>query len=137
MDVTLMIRKESIVLTAIDLMNEFGVQALSTKEIAKREGISEGAVFKHYPRKSDLVLAVLDYFSKYDKDIYEAIEKRGLKPKEAIAYVIDAYATYYQGYPAITAITQAYDEMRYSPVLVGKIDAILRTRLDAFRKLVE
>lgn len=130
-------RRESIVFTTIDVMNEYGVQALSTREVARREGISEGAIFKHFPKKKDLIMAVLEYFSKYDEDIFNSIKTKNLESKEAIFYFVEIYTTYYQNYPAITSIAQALDEMRYNPELEEIVKSILNNRLEFLTKIIE
>ncbi|PKM95220.1 MAG: TetR/AcrR family transcriptional regulator [Firmicutes bacterium HGW-Firmicutes-1] len=130
-------RRESIVLTTIDVMNEYGVQALSTREVARREGISEGAIFKHFSKKKDLMIAVLEYFSKYDDDIFSSTKIEKLESKEAILNFVDIYTTYYQNYPAITSIAQALDEMRYNPELEEIVKSILNNRLEFLTKIIE
>lgn len=45
-------RRESIILATIDAISECGVQAISTKDIAKKQGVSERVIFKHFPTKS-------------------------------------------------------------------------------------
>ena len=137
MSPALIMRKEHIILTTIVVMNEQGVQAVSTKEIAKREGISESAIFKHYPKKADLIIAVLNYYSQYDQDIFESSRLKDLSSKQGIKYIIDKYATYYQSYPEITVVTQAFDEMRYNPYLEEKVRDIINSRLNILRVLIE
>lgn len=132
-----MIRKEHIVFTTIDVMNEQGVQAVSTREIAKREGVSESAIFKHFPKKSDLIIAVLNFFSQYDQDIFESSRIKNESSIQAIRYIIETYATYYQNYPAITAISQAFDEMRNNPYLEEKVQSIVNSRLDTLSALIK
>jgi len=133
---SLILRKEHIVITTIDVMNEQGVQAVSTKEIAKREGVSEGAIFKYFPKKADLIIAVLNYFSQYDQDIFDS-SKQNQSPKQGIRYIVETYATYYQNYPEITVISQAFDEMRYNPYLEQKVKNILNSRFDILKILVK
>ncbi|PKM49558.1 MAG: TetR/AcrR family transcriptional regulator [Firmicutes bacterium HGW-Firmicutes-7] len=137
MQLTLLHRKESIVFTTIDVMNEYGVQALSTREVARREGITEGAIFKHFPRKKDLLIAVLDYFTKCDEEIFNEIIENKLMSKDAIICFVDIYTTYYQNYPAITSIAQALDEMRCNPELEDKVKNILNNRLEFMIVLIE
>jgi len=88
-------RKERIILTTIDVINEYGIQGISTREVAKRQGITEAAVFKHFPRKVDLLNAVLDFYAQYDKDI----SMSSLQQKDylqAIFYFVTRYAEYYE-----------------------------------------
>lgn len=136
MGINLLHRKESIILTTIEVIDEFGFHGLSTREVAKRVGISEPAIFKHFKTKSDLILAVLDHFSQYDLDIIESIRTKKLKPVEAIVSFIDTYATYYENYPAITALTQYYDILRSDPKLSEKITSIHLTRKDFIYQMI-
>ncbi|ATW26103.1 TetR/AcrR family transcriptional regulator [Candidatus Formimonas warabiya] len=130
-------RKEGIILTVVDIINELGIQGLSTREIARRQGISDGALFKHYKTKNDILLAVLDYFAQYDSDILQSIEVLELKPKEAITYFVNAFAEYYENYPAITAIDQAYDVLFCDPALAVKVKNIYTDRTDFIQKTIE
>lgn len=117
-------RREEIILTAIELIHERGIQGLSTREIAKRQGISEGTIFKHFKSKNDLLIAVLEKYSQYDADIIQSVRLKGLKPREAIIYFINAYAEYYENYPEVTAILQAYDVISCDPQLEALIKKI-------------
>lgn len=137
MAISLLHRKDSVILTAIEIIDELGIQGLSTREIAKRQGISEGTLFRHFKNKSDIILAVLDYFAKYDNDIFQSVKLKGLKPKEAIVFVIDAYVTYYENYPAITAMTQIYGVLSCEPDFAARIKAILDMRKSGLKALVE
>jgi len=128
MDNPLLDRKSSIILATVDVIERFGFQGLSIREVAKIVGISEPAILKHFKTKNLLVLAVLDYFSKYDSDIMHSIEAKKMKPIEAVIHFIDAYAAYYENYPAITAITQSFDLLRIDPFFSEKVQSIYFTR---------
>ena len=130
-------RRESIVLNAIDLINEFGIHSVSTKEIARRLGISESTIFKYFPKKNDLIMAVLEQFSVYDNDIFNTAINTMSNPKEAILFCLDSYLAYYENYPAITAVFQAYDVLRGVPELEQKAKSIFQNRLAATKKLIE
>jgi AcrR family transcriptional regulator len=130
-------RKESVVLTAIEILDELGIQGLSSKEIAKRQHISEGTLFKHFKSKNDIILAVLDYFSQFDFDIMESIRIRQMGYVEGITYFITVYAEYYENYPAITALVNGYEILRWDKELCERYKSILHKRSDFIRMLVE
>ena len=136
MELNFLDRKDRIILTTIDIMNEFGIHSVSTKEIARREGITEAAIFKHYPKKNDLYIAVLNYFSKYDNDIYQSVKLKQLNPIDAIIYYVDLYSSYFQSYPALTAISHSLDELRYNTALDEKVKEIINTRIDFFAEYI-
>lgn len=129
-------RKEYIILHAIDLINENGIHNVSTKEIAKRLNISEGLVFKLYPRKSDLILAVLDHFCMYDKDMFYSALERHDNALEAIRFYINSYMIYYENYPAITAVYQAYDTLKGDAILEQKARDIYFGRIDYYTRMI-
>jgi AcrR family transcriptional regulator len=58
MDNSLLHRRERIILTAIDIINELGIQGLSIREVAKREAIATSSIFSHFKSKNELILAV-------------------------------------------------------------------------------
>lgn len=121
-------RKDSLILTTIEVLDELGIQELSTREIARRQGVSEATLFRHYKTKNDLLLAVLDYKSKYDSDIIASARIKKLSLRDSITYFITSFAEHYQNYLAVTAILQAYDVLASEPLLAGKIKNLFFTR---------
>ncbi len=129
--------KEMIILATIEVINEYSVHDFSTREIAKRVGISEPAIFKHFKTKKELLLAVLDHYSVYDKDIIQSIKVKNMDPVDALIYFVDTYTNYYQNYPAITVITQNYDLLRKDPDHSEKIKSIMFSREHFMMELIE
>lgn len=53
-------RKAQIVKVATQLFAKNGFKGTTTREIAKKAGISEAVIFKHFSRKEDLYKAIID-----------------------------------------------------------------------------
>lgn len=130
-------RKESLIITAIDIIDELGIQGLSTREIARREGVSEATLFRHYRNKKELLRAVLDYFCKFDYDIFQSAELMKLKPCDSIRFFVKLSVEYYENYPAITSIMQVFEAVRYESDLEEKIKEILNNRTGFIKQLIE
>lgn len=130
-------RKESLIITAIDIIDELGIQGLSTREIARREGVSEATLFRHYSNKKELLRAILDYFCKFDYDIFQSAELMKLKPCDSIRFFVKLSVEYYENYPAITSIMQVFEAVRYESDLEGKIKEILNNRTGFIKQLIE
>ena len=137
MAIELLHRKESIILTVIDIINELGIQGFSTRELARRQGISEGTLFRHFKSKTHILLDVLDYFSKYDADIFHSIRLKELKARDAMVFFVDSYATYYENDPAITVMTQIYSVLSYEAELAPRINRILDDRKNFMKEIIE
>ena len=130
-------RKESIVMTTIEIIDELGVQGLSTREIAKRQGISEGTLFKHFKSKNQIILAMLDKFSQFDNEIIKSITLKQLEAKEGIIYFLNSYIEYYENYPAITYILYMDDILRNNYEIKERIRQIFDRRSNYLKGLIE
>lgn len=137
MDTDLLHRKERLILTTIEIIDDLGIQGLSTREIARRQNISEATLFRHFKSKNELLLAVLEYYSKFDTDIFESVRLKHSDPKDAIIYMVSSYMEYYQNYPAITSIMQLFDVLSRESELTQKIKNILKSRNSFIKQLVE
>jgi AcrR family transcriptional regulator len=130
-------RKEKIILTTIEILDELGFQGLSTKEICKRQGVSEGTLYKHFRSKDEVIIGVLEYYSKFDADIKETIEIKNLTAKEGITYIITCFAEYYESYPAMTAILNSHEVFRHEAGVAHKIIEIFESRTNYITNLIE
>lgn len=78
--------KESILCSAKEIALEQGITKINIREVAKKSGIAIGSVYNYYPKKDDLLVAVIEDFwaealSKIefknlsDKNFYEKIQE--------------------------------------------------------------
>ncbi|MEO1784830.1 TetR/AcrR family transcriptional regulator [Thermodesulfobium sp. 4217-1] len=134
---SLLHRRETLILTAIEIINEKEFGGLSTRELAKREGVSESAIFKHFKSKNDLIMAILDYFSQYDKAIMRSIENNKLDPVDSIYMFIDSFISYYENYPEITVIFNSYESLVSNDDFKQKIKEIFFERNNFLNSLIK
>lgn len=95
--------RERIEGAALSLFVERGVDAATTREIAAKAGVSEGAIYRHFDSKDELAAAMfLKVHTRLAALIREAArEKRGIA--EQAAAIIDAYcATADDDFPLFT-----------------------------------
>jgi AcrR family transcriptional regulator len=52
-------KQKQIIIAAIESFSQKGYAATSTSEIAKRAGVAEGTIFRHYKTKKELLLAIV------------------------------------------------------------------------------
>lgn len=52
-------KQKRIAAAALDIFSEKGYAAASTNEIAKKAGVAEGTIFRHYKTKKDLLFSIL------------------------------------------------------------------------------
>ncbi len=104
-------RKDRIILTAVEIINDSGIQGISTKELAKRQDITESLLYRYFKSKDDIIVAVIEYYSCFDNVIMNTILKSDLSYRERITEFICMFAEYYENYPAITSILHYYHQL--------------------------
>ncbi|WP_141430915.1 TetR/AcrR family transcriptional regulator [Bacillus sp. 03113] len=52
-------KQKKIMMAAIESFSEKGYAATSTSEIAKKAGVAEGTIFRHYKTKKDLLISIV------------------------------------------------------------------------------
>ena len=129
-------RKEKVIISAIELLDERGIQGLTTKELAKREGITEPAIYKQFDSKQEIILAILDQFAKFDEVIMNTIIEQKMTPKEGILYFAESYASYYQNYPQITTVMFSMDVFRYDEKANQKMAETMKKRQEFMTQLI-
>lgn len=137
MGISLLHRRESIIISTIETLNEVGLQNLSTKLIAKREGVSEGTLFRHFKNKTEIMIAVIDHFSQFDNAIIETSINRRLSPIDTIRQFVCSYSEYYENYPAITAVIEIYDSLMSDSKLADKVRDVITKRSDFMLKTIK
>jgi TetR/AcrR family transcriptional regulator, fatty acid metabolism regulator protein len=128
MNKDILTRKERITITAIDLLDEAGITGLTTKEIARRQNISEPAVYKHFDGKKQIILEILARFSAFDEMIKNTILSNNMSGRAGILYFTGAYAEYYQNYPQIPSVMFSFDVFRYDEETNEKMVSIIGNR---------
>lgn len=129
-------RKEKIIITAIDLLDEVGIGGLTTKAIAQRQHITEAAIYKHFDSKKDIIIAILKRYAIFDQSIRNTIIENKIRGKSAILYYVKAYAEYYQNYPQITTPMFSFDIYRYDEDTNNMMKTIVKDRYDLISQAV-
>ena len=137
MKIDILKRKESIIITAIEILSQTGINGMTTKEIAKRQNISEPAIYRYYNGKREIIKEIFRRFSNYDEVIKNTIKDNAMDGKEAIRYFCRTYAEYYQNYPEITTVMFSFDTFKYDEETNEEMKNIIKNRYDLLLGIVE
>lgn len=81
-------KKENILLSALDLFANEGYSATSTSKIAKKAGVSEGLIFRHFENKKGLLKAIMEDAESRINKIFSPIIFEG-DPKKVLHKTIE------------------------------------------------
>ena len=130
-------RKDNIILAAIEIISEDGIQGLSTKKIAARQGISESLLYKHFNSIDDVLVAVVKSFSRYDMMIINTVRKREITYKEKITAYIGPIVELYQNYPPLASIMLNYETLLNYEHTRQLIKGIINTRKGFIKSVID
>lgn len=126
-------RKFRIIASAIEIISESGIDALTTKTLAMKENISESLLYKYFGGMDEVLTAVVDQFVQFDENIRTTVMSRKASNIERLREYLETYVTYYGNYPEITALVLNYETLLHNYDVREKIAGTITIK----RKTVE
>ena len=93
------VRQQEIVLTVLALAQERGVEAITTQAIAEHMGLTQGAVFRHFPNKEAIWAAVLDWLQARLGEVFQPVP--GAAPLAEVTRIFEAYMALFAAHPSV------------------------------------
>lgn len=107
----------------IEALVELGHARLTTVDVAKRAGLSQGALFTHFDTKEELLAAAVEHlFPRIIQDYLAGVGARSFH-KDRIATVVDMLWAVYQR-PELQAAIELYVAARTDPELRSALEAV-------------
>jgi AcrR family transcriptional regulator len=130
-------KMDSLLRAAMEVFAKSGVDA-PVREIAERAGVGLGTVYRHFPQRSDLIVAVFKSQMDACADAAPVIASK-YEPGEALARWMQRYvdfiatkrglaAALHSGDPAYSALPGYFDK-RLRPALRTLLDAAVRAKV--------
>jgi AcrR family transcriptional regulator len=107
-------RKSQIVQTALLLVNEHGVDAVSTQLIADTIGRSQGVVFRHFPHKEILWSSVFEWLRERLEAVWAEAGRfhDGAEPLETLERMFRGHIRLIDEYPGLAKLVMS-DHLRH------------------------
>lgn len=118
-------RQKEITEVALELISEKGIQGLTIKNLAKKIGITEPAIYRHYDSKIDILIAVLDLFKQNTENLFEKELKHEGKAIEKIEHLFSNHFTTLSATPSLVSVIFSEEIFRNEPILIEKISEVI------------
>jgi AcrR family transcriptional regulator len=125
-------RQREIVATVLAIARERGPDAITTQAIADRIGVTQAALFKHFPDKQAIWLAVFAWIREALGAAFDAAVAGGDTPLHKLERAFLAHVAFVAAHPGVPRVL--FHELQYpddSPVR-----AEVRTMIVAYRKRI-
>lgn len=123
-------RRREIVGAVLALARERGPEAITTQAIADRMGLTQGAVFRHFPDKEAIWLAVFAWVRESLGALFEAATAKAATPLARIEAVFLAHMAFVAANPGVPRIM--FHELQYPGET--PVRAEVRATIGSYRK---
>lgn len=130
-------RKDRIISAAIEIISESGLSALTTKNLALKENMSEALLYKYFGGIDEVLVEVVETYSKFDKRIRLTIQGKDISNVDKLMEYFEAYATYYDSYYALSTLMLQYEELLHIVETREKIAWCITERLSFLEGLFQ
>ena len=102
-------RKDRIIASAIEIISEAGLASLTTKTLAMKENMSESLLYRYFGGIEEVLVEVVETFTKFDKGIIATIEGKNITHFDKVIEFVKTLATNYTGYQEMAAVALNYE----------------------------
>jgi AcrR family transcriptional regulator len=97
-------RREEIIRVTLALAAKQGVDDVTTQDMAQAMGVTQGAVFRHFPSKDAIWLAVMQWVRDRLMAVLGRATAQGRDPLDALQRMFFAHIDFISRYPAIPRV---------------------------------
>jgi AcrR family transcriptional regulator len=119
-------RKRMIVKRAFDIIEEGGVAGLTTKRLAFEVGVSESALYRHFPSKDAILLAVVEEMRAIWERDWQRANEVGLSPSGVLRSFFEERAREFTELPSMSLILRPDSVFMRDEGLLSRIADMMR-----------
>ena len=118
-------RQQEIISTALDLISEKGIQGLTIKNLSKKLGITEPAIYRHFENKIQILIALLDLLKKNTSVIFEAELNSDETAVLKVERLFDKHFKSFAEMPSLASVVFSEEMFRNEEKLTNKISEVI------------
>lgn len=130
-------RQLEIIETASRRIDQYGIQNLTTKNLAADMGLSEPALYRHFKDKDDILTHLLDYFKNEMKVRIEAVIDEEEKGANELRAIFHSQLKALAEKPAIVSVIFSEGIFRYDKKLSSKVKQVMKMMQGFVEKNIE
>jgi len=129
-------RQIEIKTAVLDIIRLEGIKSVSTKNIAKHTGLSEGAIFRHFKTKRDIMLSIIDDVSENMIERLKDISVEEISARERLFKVICKAISYLTENNGITILMFTEASQANDKEMIEKLNYVFNSHKDLVAKII-
>jgi AcrR family transcriptional regulator len=130
-------RQIEIINAATVLINEGGIQQLTTKALADKMGFSEPALYRHFKNKTEILASLLNFYAEGLKLKMDELIHLNDKGIERLNEIIKFQFEHFSKHPAIVMVIFAETSFQYEEKLSKAVHNILKNKKESVVRIIE
>lgn len=130
-------RQMEITEAAFELIASKGIQGVTIKNIAKKIGISEPAIYRHFDSKTSILLSILHGFKDMATMLSDILVTNTDPAVEKIGFIFEKMLDLFTETPSIVSVIFAEEIFKNEEVLKTKIVEIVNIHAQTIEDIVE
>jgi AcrR family transcriptional regulator len=114
-------RQTEIMEAALEIIKTLGIQGLTIKNISKRVGISEPAIYRHFESKTDILIGILSNFKDMADMLSELMSNYKATAPEKINFLFSRMLELFTETPSMVSVIFSEEIFKNEEVLKTKI----------------
>ncbi len=129
-------RQREIVNAAIELIAEKGIQELTIKNLSKKIGIAESAIYRHFDSKLDILIGILAMFKDNVGTLNNQIKNMDASPTIKLKSMLEQRFKNFSENPTIAAVVFSEELFRNDPRLSSTVFSIMHENQTAMIEII-
>lgn len=130
-------RQKEIIDVSLQLIAENGIQGLTIKNLAKKIGFSESAIYRHFENKIQILVAILNFFKENTERLFTAELN---SDKDAISKINHLFLNQLKNFthsPSLVAVIFSEELFRNEAILVERVSEIMNNNFDTLTQIIK
>ena len=130
-------RQQEIVNVSLELIEESGIQGLTIKNLARKIGFSESAIYRHSDNKIQILVAILNFFKINSEQFYKSQLNAEADTVSKIEQLFLNHFRTFSLKPSIVAVVFSEEIFRNEPVLIEKVNEVMKNNSDNLKSIIQ
>ncbi len=130
-------RQIEIVNASLQLISESGIQSMTIKNLAKRIGFAESAVYRHYENKIQILMAILNMFKQNSDQFFDAQLN---SDDNSIAKIESLFTNHFNKFaqnPALVTVIFSEEIFRNEVELSNRVSEIMDKNIKSLEVIIQ
>lgn len=130
-------KQNSIINAAIELIAEKGIQKLTIKNLSAKIGVVEGALYRHFKSKIEILLGILKIFETTREKSLSQTGVLSIDPLVQMEQLFTERFNYFSKNPAIASVIFSEEIFQNEKILSERVYQIMQKSVEHIQKIIE